>query len=123
MGKILLHPTHRKFIRILREHIEQGKLIIVTQNDIVAFRALIQRSEIALERHKGIYRLLLQAMQRTVAHNDDIILNNLHINYIENILCKVERRRIFVTIRNIIVRPILGKAIKFLDKHSKQTDK
>ena len=114
MGKLLLHPTHRKFIRILREHIEQGKTIIITQNDIVAFRALMHRTKIALERHKGIYRLLLQAMQRTVVNNGDFVLNSSRINFIESIFCKVERKNIFVTIRNIIVLPILHKMISFL---------
>lgn len=124
MGKILLHPTHRKFIRMLREQVGQGKLIIVTKSDIDTFRALMQRTKIALERHKGIYKLLLRAMQRTEAHKKgDIILNSSHIDYIESVFFKAEWGNIFITIRNIILQPILCKAIKFLDKHSKNTDK
>lgn len=116
MRKFLLHPTHRKFIRILREYIEQEKPIIITQNDIVAFQALMHRTKIALERHKGIYRLLLQAMQRTVVSNGDVVLDSSQIDFIESIFCKVEWGNIFVTIRNIILRPILHKMIKFLEK-------
>lgn len=123
MGKILLHPTHRKFIRILREHVEHGTPIIVTKSDKDAFKALVQRTKKSLARHKGIYRLLLRAMQRTVIHEGDTILNSLHIDYIESVFCDVERKNIFVTIRNIIVWPILCKVIKFLDKLSKNTDK
>lgn len=123
MRKLLLHPTHRKLIRLLREQLEQGKPIIVTQNDIAAFMSLIHRTKIALERHKCVYRLLLRAMQRTTPHAEDIVLNSSHMDLIESVLCKAEWGNIFVAIRNIIVRPILCKTIKFLDKHSKNTDK
>jgi len=119
MGKILLHPTHRKFIRLLRGQVEQGKPIIVTNSDISNFKELMRRTKIALERHKGIYRILLQAMRRTVTHKGDIILDSSHIDYIESVFCKAEWGNIFVTIRNIILRPILCIVINFLDKHSK----
>lgn len=123
MKKLLLHPTHRKFIRLLREHLKQEGQIIITKDDIKVFHNLLSRTKIALKRHKGIYRLLLRAMQRTVIHEGDTILNSSHIDYIESVFCDVERKNIFVTIRNIIVWPILCKVIKFLDKLSKNTDK
>ena len=123
MRKLLLHPTHRKLIRLLREHLKQEGQIIITKDDIKAFHNLLSRTKIALERHKGIYILFLQEMQRTEAHDGDAILNSSHIDYIEHVFCKVEWGNIFVTIRNIIVRPILCKTIKFLDKHSKNSDK
>lgn len=123
MKKILLHPTHRKFIRLLRKHILQGGMIIVTKADIESWEELLYRTQIALKRHKGTYKILLRAMRRTEVHEGNFIFGSSHVDFIENVFCKVERKRIFVTIRNIILRPILHKASHFLNKKSNGTSK
>ena len=116
MKKFLLHPTHRKFIRLLRQHIEQGRFIIISNDDIKACHELFHRTNKSLERHKGIYKIVLNAMQRQEIHEDDRILDKSHIDFIESCLCKVERKNLFVTIRNIIILPMLQKILHYLEK-------
>ena len=65
MKPILFHPTHRKFIKLLRKRVEVEP-IYLTNEDIEAFRALVRRTNIAMERHKGLYRIFLTAMYRVV---------------------------------------------------------
>ncbi len=112
--KILLHPTHRKFVMLLREKINSGQPIIITQADLDEIHQLIIRSKKALVRHKGIYRIFLRAINRSSSNCQDVYLNQESIDYIESVLCKVEWRNPLITMRNIILAPILRKMIRFI---------
>lgn len=112
MKTILLHPTHRKRVKRLRQHIENGKHLIVTQQDINSYHELMKRTQSATERHKGIYRILLNIMKRT---NYDKTATNAKdfeiIEIIEKTLANAERKRPCTTIRNIIAMPVLRRIL------------
>lgn len=116
---ILLHPTHRKIVRLLRERVNSGPPVIFIENDKKEFIDLMQRTQIALNRHKGIYRIILRAMNRsTVDCEDKIIYGGADfVDLVERTLCKVEWANPFITVRNIILLPILVKIIKILSKN------
>lgn len=118
MRPILFHPTHRKFIKLLRKRVEVEP-IYLTNEDIEAFRALARRTNIAMERHKGLYRIFLTAMRRPNSSiSPDIIIDSVYVDYVERVLCEVERKSPRMLLKAIVVAPIARKVLKFLNKIS-----
>ena len=118
MRPILFHPTHRKFIKLLRKRVEVEP-IYLTNDDKETFRALVRRTNIAMERHKGLYRIFLTAMRRPNSSvYPDIIIDSAVVDYIERVLCEAERkspRKLFMA---IVVAPIARKILRVLNKMS-----
>ena len=113
MRPILFHPTHRKFIKLLRKRVKVEP-IYLTNEDIEAFRALVRRTNIAMERHKGLYRIFLTAMRRPNSSiSPDIIIDSAYVDYVERVLCEVERKSPRMLLKAIVVAPIARKVLKF----------
>ena len=71
MRHLLIHPTHRKFIRLLRGRIKAEYPIIFTQSDIDALRNLWNKETMSMiDRHQSIYRIVLTALFRSVDQID-----------------------------------------------------
>ena len=118
MVTILFHPTHRKFIKLLRKRVEVEP-IYLTNEDMEAFRALVRRTNIAMERHKGLYRIFLTAMRRpNPSISPDIIIDTACVDYIERVLAKAERKSPRMLFMAIVVAPIARKILRFLSKMS-----
>lgn len=118
MRPILFHPTHRKFIKLLRKRVEVEP-IYLTNEDIEAFRALVRRTNIAMERHKGLYRIFLTAMRRPNSSiSPDIIIDSANVDYIERALCEVERKNPRMLFKAMVLAPIARKILRILSKIS-----
>ena len=118
MKPILFHPTHRKFIKLLRKRVEVEP-IYLTNEDKEAFRALVRRTNIAMERHKGLYRIFLTAMRRPNSSiSPDIIIDSAYVDYIERVLCEVERKNPRMLFKAIVLAPIARKILRILSKIS-----
>lgn len=120
MSKILLHPNHRKIIKLLKWKIKQDGFLIVTLQDKEEFLNVIQRTQIAFLRHKGIYRILLRIINR----NSAATYGNKHdfrfVELVENIFAKVERKNLYRTVRNILLRPLICKTIHLLNRRNNE---
>lgn len=115
MRTILLHPTHRKIVKLLCSHINAGNHIVIAQSDLCEFNQLMNRTNIAVERHKGIYRILLNVIRRSNADMDGNVGDDLKILLeIERAFAKAERKRLHITLRNIIVLPTIRKILRWL---------
>lgn len=112
MMTILIHPTHRKIVALLKEHVASGKHLEVIKEDIVDFHQLMHRIQIAIERHKGIYRILLTIVNRSKDRPGFLEYDLMIINQIEKAFARAERKRLYITIRNAILWPILSKLLK-----------
>ena len=118
MKPILFHPTHRKFIKLLRKRVEVEP-IYLTNEDIEAFRALVRRTNIAMERHKGLYRIFLTAMRRPNSSiSPDIIIDSAYVDCIERVLCEVERKNPRMLFKAMVLAPIARKILRILSKIS-----
>ena len=118
MKPILFHPTHRKFIKLLRKRVEVEP-IYLTNEDKEAFRALVRRTNIAMERHKGLYRIFLTAMRRPNSSiSPDIIIDSAYVDYIERALCEVERKNPRMLFKAMVLAPIARKTLRILSKIS-----
>ena len=118
MKPILFHPTHRKFVKLLRKRVDVEP-IYLTNEDIEAFRALVRRTNIAMERHKGLYRIFLTAMRRPNSSiSPDIIIESADVDYIERVLCEVERKNPRMLFKAIVLAPIARTILRILSKIS-----
>ncbi len=115
MSTILIHPTHRKIVALLKEHIASGKHLEIIQQDIDDFHQLLHRTQIAMERHKGIFRILLRIMNRSQTGAGYVENDLIVVSQIEKAFARAERKRLDVTIRNAILSPIISKLIRWID--------
>ena len=115
MRTILIYPTHRKIVALLKEHVASGNHLEVIQEDIDDFHQLMHRTPIAVERHKGIYRILLRIVNRNKDRPGFLENDLMIINQIEKAFARAERKRLDITIRNAILRPILSKLLSLID--------
>ena len=115
MSAILIHPTHRKIVALLKEHVASGKHLEIIQKDMDDFHQLIHSTQKAMDRHKRIYRIILRIMNRGkigpgFAENDLMVISK-----IEKAFVRAERKRLDITIRNAILIPILSKILRWID--------
>ncbi|MBO6169085.1 MAG: hypothetical protein J6O51_03850 [Bacteroidales bacterium] len=115
MRRILLHPTHRKFVRIIRNRVNSGRPIILAKTDIKAFQDICQGTMTMLKRHQGIYRIVLTAANRPIEgieKNEKVcVLGNSLVNAIEKEFSKAEWRHPWTTVLSGYVVPILQRTV------------
>jgi len=115
MRYLLLHPTHRKLIRLLRKRVKDGYPIVFTQTDIDVFRAISQESMKMIERHQRIYRLLLTAVYRPFEEIDKTekvyVVREKFINTIENCFARAERQHLGITLLSGYLVPVLQRIV------------
>lgn len=120
MKHLLIHPTHKKFIKLLRECAENGTPIGLIDEDIEDLKGLFHRTKKRGERHRGIYRIVLKAMRRQpseIQDNDSIhYINKDEIDFIEKQFARVERKQLCITLQSAYLITIMRLIIKRLDK-------
>ena len=117
---LLLHPTHRKFFRLLREYVKGGNCIILTRKDVAEYELMLKITKNSKKIHQTIYRIFLRAIRRDKKDNTnaEIIINSESVDYIEKVLRKAELKKPLITIRNILVLPL----VRFLLRKIKKFD-
>lgn len=106
----MIHPTHRKYIRLIRDRADSGNPIIITKKDWEDYLALIKSTNKKMARHQGVYRITLRAMNRSKEEVKteaiQVVLDHNAINQIENFLSKAERKRLGKTLISTYIVPI-----------------
>ncbi len=102
MGNIVIHPTHRKMIHILREKYKEGKPVVLMKEDVDNLFKLLPTLNSPTMRNQSVYRLLLNAMNRSFSelqqHKNFYVLNHKAIKVVEKIYSKVERKHLCYTL-------------------------
>ena len=113
---LLLHPTHRKFIRLLRNHTNNGDVIILTQEDKNEWLSFLNRTKNSKKGHQITYRIFLRAIKRKRIESteDVIVINHSSVDYIERVFRKVEFKNLFRTIKNIILMKVVRIGLKVI---------
>ena len=97
MRRCIIHPTHRKFIRLLRERLREGTPIVIRKAEYDALLKELPLLQSATARNQIIYRLALRAMNRPRSemqqYDDLIIVNEQFIKGLESVYAKVERKQ------------------------------
>lgn len=114
---LLLHPTHRKFIKLLRDNVNNGNVIFLTSEDISEWEYIFNTSKNSKERHQATYRIFLRAINRvnTEIPNNAIAINSSSVDHIEVFLRKIELKNPIRTIRNIILMKIVRIGFRLLE--------
>ena len=102
MRKSVIHPTHRKVIRILRKRCEEGHPVVVRKEEVdILFKVLPTLGSPTM-RNQSVYRLLLKAMNRSSSelkeHKDFYVLNDKSLEFVESIYSKIEKEHLCYTV-------------------------
>ena len=114
----LIHPTHRKFIKILRDRAKSGNPVVTTKNDWNEYLKIVRTTKQRLPCHQGLYRIIIRAINRPQneikKENIYSILDNMKIDIIEKTLSKAEWKSLGATLKGAYLIPFLRAIIKRL---------
>lgn len=106
MRKLIIHPTHRKILRMLRERDKDGRPVILLREERDRVKEVLPTLHSATARNQYVYRVLLRAIKRPfseIQHCDGfIVVDRRCINLIEKLYAMVERRHLCGTVINAI---------------------
>lgn len=113
----LVQPTHRKFIKILRDGYNSGNPIILNENDIDDLLELFRiRTMPAVDRHQRLYKIFLRANYRLSENLSEtgrfLIVSPNVIKTIEKRLFISEWRHPRMTIQSSFLVPLLQWMLK-----------
>lgn len=104
MKKIIIHPTHRKILRLLRERKNNGVPVVVLKKELEEVMETLTTFPSPTARNQYVYRVLLRAMNRPLSEIQHctgfIVLDSKNINVIESIYARVERMHLCSTLIN-----------------------
>ena len=113
MRKCIIHPTHRKFLRLLRKRLKEGNPIVIRTAEYDALLNELPLLQSATARNQLVYRLALRAMNRHSSemqkYDDRIIVNEKFIRCLESEFAKVERKHLCPVIMLSILTQIVKR--------------
>lgn len=106
MRKLIIHPTHRRILRMLRERDNDGRPVILLVEERDRVKDVLPTLQSATARNQYVYRVLLRAIKRPFSEiqhcNGFIVVDKCCINLIEKLYAIVERRHFCGTVINAI---------------------
>ena len=114
----LLHPSHRKFIKILYKKVGHNGYIALTNDDWNIFVNLWQKNNYNSEKiHQGAYKIFINAANRRREEiNHAEVYRYIKVKQIESELQGTELRNFF----RVFVNTLLYNVIKFLIRHNRR---
>lgn len=109
---ILFHPAHKKFIKLLRSYADRDTIINITEQDQERYLGLFHRTNISLERHKAVYKLVLEILNRNTPVEEGYPFTHEMVDKIEQMLIRAERRKPCNTFRGVVIMPLLRHIIR-----------
>ncbi len=111
MRRFIIHPTHRKFLRLLRNRINEGNPIIIRKAELDALFNNLPLLQSATARNQLVYRLALRAQNRPLSdiqqYDDLILVNERFVRGIESVYARVERKHLCPVIIVSILTPLV----------------
>lgn len=101
----LLHPSHRKFVKLLHQKVGANGFIVITKDDCITYDNLwTAHNNNSTKIHKGAYKIIITAVNRQLEYNDiTSIHRTISVNFIESKLRKNELHTPFRTVRNTVI--------------------
>lgn len=120
---LLLYPTHRKFIKLLRKQINNGNEFYLTKDDINDIHAVFNATTLSTRRHQIVYKTFIRAIKRSSMENqnlaDVITVDSIFVDNLAKVFRRLEFNNPLRTIKNIVlikIIRILHTFIRWLDK-------
>ena len=112
MRRFIIHPTHRKFLRLLRNRLKEGNPIVIRKAELDNLFKDLPLLQSATARNQLVYRVALHAQNRPLSeiqqYEDPIIVNKQFIKNLESAYAKVERKQpctvIMISILTLILK-------------------
>ena len=102
MRKRIIHPTHRKFLCLLRKRYKEGTPVVVLKNEIEIIFETLPSIQTPTARNQYIYREALRAMNRPLSEiqecTDVVVFGEKIIDLIESLYAQVERKHLCATV-------------------------
>jgi len=115
MRKIVIHPTHRKLLRILRERCDEGRPVVLLKDEVDSFFKVLPTLDSPIRRNQSAYRLVLNAMNRSFEdikdYNNYYVLNDKSIRVVESIYAKVEKDHLCHTLLDTFMLLLVRRRI------------
>lgn len=116
MRKLIIHPTHRRFLRLLREQYESGTPIVILKSELDDLFKRLSSFPSPTLRNQFVYREVLRAMNRPLSVIQHcagfVVFDDKCINTIETIFVKVERNHMFSTVLNALELSMRRKSLR-----------
>ena len=116
MRKLIIHPTHRRFLRLLREQYERGTPIVILKSDLDDLFKRLPSIPSPTLRNQFVYREVLRAMNRPLSEIQHcagfIVFDDKCINTIETKFAKVERNHMCSTVLNALELSTRRKSLR-----------
>lgn len=112
---LLLHPTHRKFVKLLRNKLGVDGVVILLNEDVFAILQLWRRATSSKSRHQGMYKIFIKAANRKWGDiPKDQISKFVKVDEIASYLREIELKNPTKTLCNTIIVPFINSVIKLL---------
>jgi len=116
MKKLIIHPTHRRFLRLLRERYESGTAVIILKSELDDLFKRLPSIPSPTLRIQYVYREVLRAMNRPLSEIQHctgfVVFDDKCIKTIEAIIAKVERNHMCSTVLNALELSIRRKSLR-----------
>ena len=110
MRRCIIHPTHRKFLRLLRNRLKEGNPVVIRKVELDNLFNELPILQSATARNQLVYSVALRAMNRPLSemqqYDDLIIVNERFIRNLESAYAKVERKQLCLVIMVSILKLI-----------------
>lgn len=121
MRKLIIHPTHRRFLRLLREQYESGTPVVILKSEVDDLFKILPSIPSPTLRNQFVYREVLRAKNRPLSEVQHcagfVVFDDKRINTIETIFAKVERNHMCSTVLNALKMSMRRKSLR--RKHDK----
>lgn len=92
---IIIYPTHKKFINLLRKINNKGTPLILKKEDVnEIYKILSEDNYYSIQKHQRVYKVFLRSIYTNKYEKGDIIIDNSKIKNIKEFLSK-NRKKIF----------------------------
>lgn len=119
---LLLHPTHRKFVKLLRNKVGTDGGIILLEEDAVAIRQSWEQTTNSHSRHQKAYRVFINAANRKW---EDICQGQINmyvkVDQIESYLRRIELKNPGRVLYAVIATSLLELIIKLQSSPARTT--
>lgn len=116
MRKLIIHPTHRRFLRLLRKRFESGAPVVILKSELDDLFKKLPSIPSPTLRNQFIYREVLRAMNRPLSEIQHctgfVVFDDKCIKTIETIFAKVERNHMCSTMLNALELSIRRKSLR-----------
>lgn len=116
MRKLIIHPTHRRFLRLLRERYESGAPVIILKSELDDLFKRLPSILSPTLRIQYVYMEVLRAMNRPLSEIQHcagfVVIDDKCIKTTEAIFAKVERNHMCSTVLNALELSIRRKSLR-----------